>query len=59
MKAYGIGLFFSITCAEDMAFLREEDIRSASEGTYLGDYRVRQQQAACKHWQRAALPMPG
>jgi pimeloyl-ACP methyl ester carboxylesterase len=58
--AYGIGLFFSITCAEDcaedMAFLREEDIGPASEGTYLRDYRVRQQQTACKHWPKAALP---
>ena len=56
LDAYGIGLFLSITCAEDMAFLREEDIRKASEGTYLGDYRVRQQQAACTHWPKAALP---
>jgi pimeloyl-ACP methyl ester carboxylesterase len=53
---YGAGLFFSITCAEDLAFLREEDVAAASEGTYLGDYRLRQQQAACESWPKAELP---
>ncbi len=54
--AYGFGLFFSITCAEDVAFLFEGEIAAASDGTFLGDYRVRQQQAACEHWPRALLP---
>jgi pimeloyl-ACP methyl ester carboxylesterase len=53
---YGIGLFFSITCAEDMAFLSENEIRATSENTFLGDYRVRQQQEACEHWPKASLP---
>lgn len=53
---YGIGLFFSITCAEDLAFLREDEIAPVSENTYLGDYRVRQQLAACRHWPKASLP---
>lgn len=55
-SAYGFGLFFSITCAEDIAFLREGDVEASSGGTFLGDYRVRQQQAACEHWPRASLP---
>ena len=54
--AYGLGLFFSITCAEDMAFLREGEIAAASEDTALRDYRVRQQQVACRHWLKATLP---
>jgi pimeloyl-ACP methyl ester carboxylesterase len=54
--AYGLGLFFSITCAEDMAFLREDQIPAASERTFLGDYRVREQQAACADWPEATLP---
>jgi pimeloyl-ACP methyl ester carboxylesterase len=53
---YEIGLFLSVTCAEDLAFLEEADIASASAGTYLGDYRVRQQQAACRAWPKATLP---
>lgn len=54
--AYGAGLFFSITCAEDMAFLLDDEIPDASQSTFLRDYRLRQQQAACEHWPKASLP---
>jgi pimeloyl-ACP methyl ester carboxylesterase len=50
------GLFFAITCNEDIPFIREDEVASETEGTFLGDYRVRQQQAACKHWPKASLP---
>jgi len=50
------GLFFSITCSEDVAFIREKDIAPETQGTFLGDYRVRQQQAACKEWPTRTLP---
>jgi hypothetical protein len=36
--------------------MREPDIERETRGTFLGDYRVRQQQAACQHWPRASLP---
>jgi hypothetical protein len=55
-SALSAGLFFSITCSEDVAFIRESDIEPATARTFLGDYRVRQQQAACAHWPRASLP---
>jgi hypothetical protein len=51
-----LGLFFAITCNEDVAFIREEDVGQASEGTMLGDYRLRQQQAACRDWPKVSLP---
>jgi hypothetical protein len=50
------GLFFAITCNEDIPFIREEDVARETEGTFLGAYRVRQQQAACKYWPRVSLP---
>jgi hypothetical protein len=53
---FSFGLFFSITCSEDVAFIREEDVVPETQGTFLGDYRVRQQQAACKFWPKASLP---
>ncbi len=53
--AFSFGLFFSITCNEDVAFIREEDEVPAVRRTYLGVYRVRQQQAACRHWPKASL----
>jgi pimeloyl-ACP methyl ester carboxylesterase len=50
------GLFFSITCSEDVPFVQEKDVIAATRDTFLGDYRLRQQQAACKFWPRATLP---
>ena len=51
-----VGVFFSVTCSEDVAFMSDQDIEREARGTFLGDYRARQQQTACKHWPRAALP---
>ena len=50
------GLFFSITCNDDVAFMRDEDIVRETQGTFLGDYRARQQQAACKEWPKVSHP---
>ncbi|HEU4453104.1 MAG TPA: alpha/beta fold hydrolase [Longimicrobium sp.] len=44
------GLYLSLTCAEDLAFFTLEEGRAASAGTYIGDYRVRDQKAACASW---------
>jgi pimeloyl-ACP methyl ester carboxylesterase len=49
------GYFLSVTCAEDVAFIPEEKIQAAVAGTFLGDFRIRQQQAACKAWSPAKL----
>jgi pimeloyl-ACP methyl ester carboxylesterase len=49
------GYFLAITCAEDVGFIREEEVPSAVAGTFLGDFRIRQQQAACKAWAPAKL----
>jgi pimeloyl-ACP methyl ester carboxylesterase len=54
--ALSLGLLFSITCNEDVPFVQEKDIAPATAGTFLGDYRVRQQQAACEPWPRVSLP---
>ena len=55
-SAASFGLFFSITCNDDIAFLREADVAPDTEGTFLGDYRVRQQQAACRDWPKVSVP---
>jgi pimeloyl-ACP methyl ester carboxylesterase len=44
------GAFLTITCAEDLRFIDEADIKRATAGTFLGDYRARRQQAACRVW---------
>jgi pimeloyl-ACP methyl ester carboxylesterase len=50
-----VGLTFSVTCAEDLPFITEEMIRESTAGTYLGDYRVRQQKAVCEVWPRGQV----
>ncbi|HEX7115830.1 MAG TPA: alpha/beta fold hydrolase [Steroidobacter sp.] len=54
-SAISSGLFFSITCSEDVPFMSEEDIARATRDTVLGDYRPRQQIAACCYWPKAEL----
>ncbi|MFP5284377.1 MAG: alpha/beta hydrolase, partial [Thermoanaerobaculia bacterium] len=49
-----MGVFLSVTCAEDVARIDARAIRV--EGTYLGDDRLRQQREACAVWPRAELP---
>ncbi|HKV07613.1 MAG TPA: alpha/beta fold hydrolase [Thermoanaerobaculia bacterium] len=51
-----LGMGSSVTCAEDLPFITEEMIRENVAGTYLGDYRVRQQKAVCEIWPRGKVP---
>lgn len=46
------GMFLAVTCAEDVPFMGEAAIRDAVHGTRQGDYRIRQQIAACRSWPR-------
>jgi pimeloyl-ACP methyl ester carboxylesterase len=50
------GLLLSITCTDDLPFVREEEVEAATRRTFLGDWRLRQQQTACKVWPHPALP---
>lgn len=55
-RAHGTfdGLYLSITCAEDVPFVRA-DAAERDDSTYLGGYRVREQRAACAEWPRGAV----
>ena len=44
------GYYLSLTCSEDVPFIREDEIPPAVQGTFLGDFRIRAQQAACAAW---------
>lgn len=57
-RAIAQGMYLSVTCAEDLPFIGDEDERAGSEGTRLGPYRVRQQREACEQWPRGAAPHP-
>jgi pimeloyl-ACP methyl ester carboxylesterase len=49
------GFYLSVTCAEDVAFIRDEAVAPAVAGTLLGDFRIRQQKAACEGWPTRGL----
>jgi pimeloyl-ACP methyl ester carboxylesterase len=57
-RAQGLGglsnaFFFGVTCSEDLPFIKDEEIPAAVAGTFLGDFRIRQQQEACAAWKVA------
>jgi hypothetical protein len=52
------GLYLSVTCAEDLPRIAPGEGERVSVGTFLGDYRLRQQRRACGIWP-AMAPPPG
>jgi pimeloyl-ACP methyl ester carboxylesterase len=44
------GAFFSYTCADEIPFLSDREIRNAAAFSFAGDSRFRAQQRACKVW---------
>lgn len=51
------GLLLSITCSDDLPFVSEEEVAAETRNTFLGDWRLRQQQAACKLWPHSVAPV--
>ncbi|MBS2011425.1 MAG: alpha/beta fold hydrolase [Deltaproteobacteria bacterium] len=49
------GLFLSVVCAEDVPFVKPEQIPAETRGTFLGDELVVQTLAACKVWPRGQV----
>ncbi len=50
------GFLLSVTCTEDVSRILPGEIARETDGTYLGDSRVREEMAACDGWPRGALP---
>ncbi len=50
------GMYLSVTCAEDLPWIRPGEGERNAANTFLGDYRLRQQRAACELWPRAQVP---
>lgn len=51
-----LGLLLSITCSDDVPFVRQAEVAAATRNTFLGDWRLRQQEAACKLWPHSIAP---
>jgi hypothetical protein len=50
-----LGLYLSVTCAEDLPRVGEPEAVAAARGAFLGEYRYRQQRRACEHWPRGRM----
>lgn len=55
-QSVSLGMYFSVTCAEGVPFITDDDVRRETRDTFLGEYRVRAHAAACREWPRAAVP---
>jgi len=51
-----MGFYLSSTCSEDLPWFSDAEGTTAAAGTFLGDYRLHQQRAACDTWPKAELP---
>lgn len=49
------GMYLSITCAEDLPWIKPGEGERLAANTFLGDYRLRQQREACSLWPRADI----
>ena len=49
------GMYLSVTCAEDMPWIKPGEGERNATNTFLGDYRLRQQREACALWPRATF----
>jgi pimeloyl-ACP methyl ester carboxylesterase len=50
------GMYLSATCTETMGLFAYEPAAAAARRTRFGDYRLRQQHAACAQWPKGTLP---
>lgn len=50
------GMYLSVTCAEDLPLIKAGEGERNGLNTFLGDYRLRQQRAACALWPQGKIP---
>jgi pimeloyl-ACP methyl ester carboxylesterase len=49
------GMYLSVTCAEDLPFVKAEEAKQIGANTFLGSYRYEQQSAACQMWPKGIV----
>jgi pimeloyl-ACP methyl ester carboxylesterase len=52
---FAYGLHWSVLCAEDVAFVTEASVETATAKTFLGRYVIDEYLQACAHWPRAEI----
>nr|ART35670.1 B459 [uncultured bacterium] len=48
------GMYLSVTCAEDLPWVKGAEAEKLGANTFLGDYRYRDQSAACAVWPKGS-----
>ena len=51
------GMYLSVSCAEDVPFINQEEAAKLTAGNPFGNYRVFQQTRACSMWPRGEIPV--
>jgi pimeloyl-ACP methyl ester carboxylesterase len=50
------GMYLSVTCAEDIPFINQEEAAKLNAGNPFGNYRIFQQTRACSMWPQGKIP---
>ena len=50
------GMYLSVTCAEDVPFINQDEAAALNANNQFGNYRVFQQARACGMWPRGEIP---
>lgn len=50
------GMYLSVTCAEDLPWIKSGEGERNGANTFLGDYRLLQQREACSLWVQSEIP---
>jgi pimeloyl-ACP methyl ester carboxylesterase len=50
------GLYLSVSCSEDVPFITNKEARRLTKNTFMGMYRIKQQQTACANWSKGKIP---
>ena len=55
-RSLALGMLLSVTCGEDLSRVTDEEIVRFTQGTFLGENRIRQQMAVCEFWPKSIIP---
>jgi len=55
-RSLALGMLLCVTCGEDLSRISDEEIVRFTQGTFLGENRVRQQMAVCDFWPKSDIP---
>jgi pimeloyl-ACP methyl ester carboxylesterase len=57
LPSVSVGLYLSITCAEDVPWIKQRAAVQLAHNTFLGNSSLRQLKEACALWPRANIPI--